>query len=56
MIERFFYSCVKVLEIIGDLTGLGYQLANIVIFVFLQPILIFLFFYLWKQEKGKKKK
>ena len=33
------------------MTGMGYELANIVIFVIIQPALIFLFFYLWRKEK-----
>ena len=44
---------IKVLEIIGDYTGWGYELANIIIFVFLQPGLILLFFCLWIRAKIK---
>ena len=47
MIHQFFEFCVWVLEVIGYHTGMGYELANIVIFVFLQPALILLFFVLW---------
>jgi len=53
MIERLFYYCVEILEIIGDVTGMGYYLANLVIFVFLQPALILLFMWLWWKEKRK---
>ena len=53
MINDFFNWCVYVLEVIGNVTGMGYELANIVIFVFIQPLLILLFFYLWKKEKKK---
>ena len=56
LINDFFYWCVYVLQVIGDVTGMGYQLANIVIFVFLQPALILLFFYLWIKEKHRKTK
>ena len=56
MINDFFYWCVNVLEIIGNVTGMGYELANIVIFVILQPALILLFFILWKKEKKKNQK
>lgn len=52
-IKDFFYWCVYVLEVIGDVTGMGYMLANIVIFVFLQPALILLFMWLWWKEKRK---
>ena len=56
--NKFFDWCVKVLEIIGDYTGWGYELANIIIFVFLQPGLILLFFCLWiraKIQNGRKR-
>jgi len=47
MIHKFFDWCVKILEYVGEITGMGYELTNIVIFVFLQPALILLFFCLW---------
>ena len=55
MINDFFNWCVYVLEVIGNITGMGYELANIVIFVILQPALILLFFVLWRMEKNKNK-
>ena len=51
MIDQFFLWCVWVLEVIGEVTGMGYELANIAIFVILQPGLIPLFFILWKRQK-----
>ena len=56
MIHDFFNWCVKVLEWIGNVTGMGYELANIVIFVILQPALILLFFIMWRIEKRKNSK
>ena len=53
MVNEFFNWCVLVLEIIGDLTGLGYEEANILIFVIIQPSLIIIFYLLWKYEKKK---
>ena len=55
MINSFFSWCVLVLEVIGYVTGIGYELANIVIFVILQPALILLFFILWRIEVKKNK-
>jgi hypothetical protein len=55
MIHDFFNWCVWVLEVIGNVTGMGYELANIVIFVILQPTLILLFYILWRREKNKNK-
>ena len=56
MINKFFLWCVRVLEVIGEVTGMGYELANIVIFVILQPGLILLFFILWRNQKNKNNK
>ena len=53
MVNDFFNWCVWVLEVIGNVTGMGYELTNIVIFVVLQPALILLFFILWRREKKK---
>ena len=53
MIDQFFNWSVLVLVAIGNITGMGYELANIVIFVILQPALILLFFILWRIEKKK---
>ena len=56
MIDEFFLFCVFVIEVIGEVTGMGYELTNIVIFVILQPTLILLFFILWRFEKKRKVK
>jgi len=56
MIDQFFLWCVWVLEVIGEVTGMGYELANIVIFVILQPGLIILFFILWRNQINKNNK
>ena len=53
MIDQFFLWCIWVLEIIGEVTGMSYELANIVIFVILQPALILIFYILWRREKKK---
>ncbi len=53
MIDDLFNWCVWVLEVIGEFTGMGYELANIVIFVIVQPVLIIVFCVLWRKEKNK---
>ena len=55
-ITDFFMWCVYILQVIGGAPGefgFGYYLVNIIIFVFLQPALIILFFILWRKEKRK---
>ena len=56
LIGKFFFWCVDVLVFIGEVTGMGYALANIVIFVILQPALILLFMFLWIKERRKNAK
>ena len=50
-VSDFFQFCVYVLQVIGEYTGWGYELANIIIFVFIQPALIMLFAGLWLHLK-----
>ena len=54
MIEDIFNYCVYILEVIGEFTGMGYFLANLVIFVIIQPSLIIIFFVLWRHERNKR--
>jgi len=56
VIDLFFQWCVYVLQVIGHVTGMGYRLANIVIFVIIQPALILLFFILWIRARRKNNK
>ena len=52
-IRDIFNYCVAILQFIGGSTGeygFGYNLANIIIFVILQPALILLFFILWRKK------
>jgi len=58
LITDLFMLCVYILQAIGGAPGeygFGYYLANIIIFVILQPALILLFFILWRKEKRKNK-
>ena len=57
-IAETFMLCVYILQLIGGAPGefgFGYYLANLLIFVVLQPGLIILFFFLWRKEKAKNK-
>lgn len=56
VIKEIFMVCVYILQVIGGTPGEfghGYYLANLIIFVVLQPALIILFFVLWRIEKKK---
>lgn len=53
-----FMKCVYILQVIGGTPGsysYGYYLANLVIFVVIEPLLILLFFVLWLRTKRKLK-
>ena len=55
-IEDVFMACVYILQVIGGAPGefgFGYYLANIIIFVIVQPGLILLFFVLWRKERHR---
>ena len=53
-VDWLFWTCVEILKVWGDITGLGYNLINILIFILLQPALIVLFFTLWLSERTKR--
>ena len=56
-ITDFFMVCVYVLQVIGGSPGefgYGYYLANILIFVVIQPALILLFMMLWIKERRRR--
>ena len=53
LIDFIFKVCVIVLVDLASLIGISYEAINIIIFVFLQPALILLFFVLWRKERKK---
>jgi len=57
-ITDLFMKCVYVLQVLGGTPGsygYGYYLANIIVFVVIEPLLIALFFTLWRIEKNKRR-
>ena len=54
LIDFIFKICVIILVDLVNLLGLSYEAINIIIFIFLQPGLILLFFILWRRERKKK--
>ena len=53
LIDFIFKICVIILVDLANLLGLSYEAINIIIFIFLQPGLILLFFILWRRERKK---
>ena len=44
IITIIFQVCCGVIYLIGEVTGMGYELANLVIFVILHPLVTLIFF------------
>ena len=55
IIYKIFNIAEATLMYLGNLTGLGYEMVNYLLFIYIQPGLIILFFILWRREKKKKK-
>ena len=47
-VSTIFGVCVWILQVIGDFTGMGYELANVAIFVLIHPALTIALFVLWR--------
>jgi hypothetical protein len=54
-IDTLFRICVYILVDLADLIDISYEAINIWIFVIIQPLLIIVFFVLWRKEKNKNK-
>ena len=52
-VDIIFKICVYILVDLADLLGISYEAINIWIFVIIQPLLITLFFVLWRREKKR---
>ena len=54
-VDTLFRICVYILVDLADLIGISYEAINIWIFVIIQPLLIIIFFVLWRKEKNRNK-
>ena len=54
-IDTVFRICVYILVDLADLIGISYEALNIWVFVIIQPLLIIIFFILWRKERNKNK-
>jgi len=55
IVTLLFNICCGILYLIGEATGMGYELANLLIFVIVHPLTTLLFFYLWRKSQAKNK-
>ena len=53
IITILFQICCGIIYLIGEATGMGYELANLVIFVVVHPLITLIFFYLWRKAQIK---
>jgi hypothetical protein len=54
-INNIFWVCVDLLHYVCSLTGLSYEFINILLFVIIQPMLILMFYTLWKIERWRRR-
>ena len=54
-VDFVFKICVILLVDFAELLGISYEAINIILFIFIQPALIILFFTLWLIERRKNK-
>ena len=54
-VDTIFRVCVYILVDLSEIIGISYEAINIWIFVIIQPLLILIFFILWRKEKNKNK-
>ena len=55
IVTLIFNICCGILYLIGEATGMGYELANLLIFVILHPLMTLILFYLWRKSQAKNK-
>jgi len=53
IITIIFQVCCGIIYLIGEVTGMGYELANLAIFVILHPLITLMFFVLWRSAKNR---
>ena len=52
-VDTIFRVCVYILVDLSEIMGISYEAINIWIFVIIQPLLILIFFILWRKEKKR---
>ena len=52
-VDAIFRICVYILVDLSEIIGISYEAINIWIFVIIQPLLILIFFILWRKEKNR---
>lgn len=56
IVTMLFNICCGIIYLLGEATGIGYELMNLLIFVVLHPLITLTFFMLWRNSKHKQQK
>ena len=55
-VDKLFWQCVYFIEFLGNTSGLGYELTNLLLFVVIQPLIILILILLLFREKARYRK
>lgn len=50
--DTIFWVCVKIMQVMSDMLGITYQQLNVILFVFLHPIITLVIFLKYRKYKG----
>lgn len=56
LVTETFAFCVAIMRAVAALSGLSYKEINAIVFLIFEPVLVLLFFGLWRWEKRRYKK
>ena len=52
LLIMIFSLCVELMKYIASISGLSYKEINVLVFLVIQPLLILVFFRLWRKERS----
>ena len=55
-VDKLFWQCVYFIEFLGNTSGLGYELTNLLLFLVIQPLIIVILILLLFREKARYRK
>ena len=52
LLTMIFTLCVELMKYFSLISGLSYKEINVLVFLVIQPLLILVFFILWRKERS----
>jgi len=52
LLTMIFTLCVELMRYFSSITGLSYKEINVLLFLVIQPLLVLVFFILWRKERS----